>query len=117
MKHFFCPNKIGRISWLVRFLTFLVVGLATMGWVDYQLQDSVTRESPLVSEIIEWGILIGTLLYLLIFVHLPRVRHIGMPTGYVLVSIVPILNLFVYLLFLFYEKDSWTLIKERYNIS
>lgn len=95
----------------------MVAGIAAMIWVYFQLRDPDSGESPPFSEIIQWGILILTKLYVVVFVHLPRIRQIGMPKSYVVASLIPIVNLFLYMALLFWGKDSWEEMKERYKVS
>ena len=104
---FIFPKRIHRLSYLVRFLAtnllgfWLIVALSSRHLISPIPVMTVPFEENWYCYVALFAF--GT--YMLLFVVLPRVRDTGMSVLWVLLSLFPVVNIFLYLFLIFRAPD------------
>jgi len=100
------PERIGRLSFLVRYMVFLlvVVGAAGLGMLADNADSPVLKIGIWVPVI---GIFGFALFCLFRSVLIPRMRDVGMKPIYALVIFVPVINTLFAITLLLWEGETW----------
>ena len=99
------PKRIGRVSFLVRFILFLVAAtvaavLVSLGWVQAGVGNVVL---PLLAVLI----LLFTLFYFIRYALIARVRDLGLHAVFTLLIFIPLFNFLFLLALLFFPADKF----------
>src|SRR5262245_18518893 len=104
---FIFPKRIHRLSFLVRFVATNLLG----SWLILALSSRhLISPKPVMTMPFEenwycYVALFAFVIYMLLFVVLPRVRDTGMSVLWVLLSLFPVVNIFLYLFLIFRAPD------------
>jgi hypothetical protein len=105
MKKWLFPKRIGRLSWFLR----VVIGLSILQLVrTTELALPFRQYAPywLIASLACLVVFAGVA-YIIFFIHLPRARSLGLHGGYLLILLIPPLNMLLVTMLLFGSEGYW----------
>ena len=112
MNKLFFPERIGRLSWLLRVLVGLAVGIPLI--LATEPVSPLRQYAPAwLMELLGWLIVLSIVVYAIWFIHLPRARSLGLHGGFLVVIFLPPVNIILAIMFLFASDGYWTRLTQR----
>ena len=112
MKEWLFPKRIGRLSWLLRVLIGIAVAIPLI--LATESGSPLRQYAPAwLMELLGWLLVLGTGVYAMWFIHLPRARSLGLHGGYLAFVFVPPINMLMGMMFLFASEGYWIRLTRR----